>query len=220
MTTDPFSPEPANLIGRPGDELTGVECRILRAALGLERRHVARFALAMGYGSVSPTPERVTAWERAKGRGYPPDLVQGLTTLDEAVEGWARQAVDEAQGHGAPILWRPLGYRYAFAMLDLACYGLTLSPDQLAGIDDVNGEFWVALADTAIARAALYLRPPPGQTHWAAPRIMLETLPYEETSTGQTGEAAQGHMTASADNRMTFDAAADRPRNIYRDPKA
>jgi hypothetical protein len=206
---------PPALIGVRGQDLTGVECRILRAALGLERRHVSRFAQAMGYGTVDPTPERITAWEKAKGRGYPADLVAGLTALEGAVEAWARMATEEAAGSGAYVLLRPLGYRYAFAQLGLAGYGLTLTPDQLIALDDINGEIWLALADAAIARAALYLRRPGGLT-----RIELDREPELEHRGYSHGEAVMGRLTAAADNRVTFDVLADRPRNIYRDPKA
>ncbi len=159
---------PPVLLGRRGRDLTGVECRILRASLGLERRHVARFieTLDLAPGAVDTTFERInawigrlTAWEKAKGRGYPGALVQALTSLEDAVEAWARQAADEALGEGDAVLYRPLGARHAFALLELDRYGLRLTPDQIAALDNPNGEIWLALADAAIARAALYLRP-------------------------------------------------------------
>lgn len=149
---------PPKLISGLGNELTGVECRILRASLGLERRHVARFAEAMGYGRVEPTVERVTAWEKSKGRGYPPDLVDGLDRLDAAVDAWASEGAAESVGEWFAEMLRPLGHRHALRMLAPDRYGLRFTPDQLEAIDQPNGEFWLALADTAIARAALYLR--------------------------------------------------------------
>lgn len=223
MTTTIVTPPPP-LIGGGRRDLTGVECRILRASLGLERRHVARFieTLDLAPGAVDTTFERInawiarlTAWEKAKGRGYPGALVQALTALEDAVEAWARQAASEAGGEGEAVLYRPLGARHAFALLELDRYGLRLTPDQIAALDNPNGEIWLALADAAIARAALYLRFWPIGGPRSVTRVELDREPdgpirpdparqsapvgipgYPQNPTGETDEEDQQRLEA------------------------
>lgn len=198
----PIATRPPALIGRHGKDLTGVECRILRAAVGLERRHLARIidTLDLAPGVVEAKSERtsawidrITAWEKSKGRGYPAAVVVALTALEDAVQAWALQAGDEAGGEGEAVLYRPLGARHAFALLELDRYGLTLTPAQMAALDNPNGEIWLALADTAIVRAALYLRPQPirprrseGATH-----VELDRTPDEAIRPDPAGKAAR-----------------------------
>lgn len=75
------------LLGEPDQDLTGIESQILRVALGLERRHIARFAVAMGcYGGRPVTVEKVTEWEKSQGRGYPADLREALENIESAVD--------------------------------------------------------------------------------------------------------------------------------------
>lgn len=137
-----------------GDDLTGVECRALRTALGLERRHVSIFAEALGLDTEGG--RRVMQWERSKGRGYPGELVDRLLDVDQAVQRLADDLADTAEQTGQ--IRRPLGHRRIFTLLDLGRQGFALSPEALEALDANTGETWHALMDAAIARALVDLR--------------------------------------------------------------
>ncbi len=148
-------------IGKFGDELSGVESRALRAALNLERRHVAVLVTAAGlWGKGACSTSDVNGWERSKGRGYPRAVVDDLMILDAAVSGLATILVEgsERDEDGAvATLRRPRGPMRVHQLLRLRTVGLEWGPDVIAALDQEGGDFWDCLADAAVTRAALDL---------------------------------------------------------------
>ena len=145
------------LIGHDGVDLTGVESRMLRAALNLERRHVVALANAMPVGDQPTTLDRLTVWERSKGRGYPPALVEGLNALYAAVRRLAEEmrisAINERPEADRLVLRRPLGGRRTVELLCLPLHGLVLSEFQVNIIEQDSQDFWQAITDKVIVLA-------------------------------------------------------------------
>lgn len=138
--------------------LSGIESRTLRAILQLERRHVAILAETVGLGDV--TTERVTQWERSKGRGYPPELVDRLRRIQAAASDMAGQMVSAAkdlpgEGEARMTIVRPRGHGRVMTMLRLpAAADIRFTPLQLQALDEGGGDFWQRLADAAVVEAA------------------------------------------------------------------
>ncbi len=161
------------LVGRPGADLTGVESRILRAALNLERRHVIALCNALALTTDETTNARVVTWERSPGRGYPPALVAALNALNSAVDRLARSLLADGgtdspdSPHGFAMgetirpsthatLRRPLGSRRVLAVLQPDRDGLTFTTAQLDALENPTADLWQVLVDAAVVRAALY----------------------------------------------------------------
>lgn len=148
-----------DLNGGASAELTGVESRTLRALLQLERRHVAILAEAAGETAV--TTERVSQWERSKGRGYPPALVELMRSVQLATGELASVMVGAAMREGGERLTitRPRGPGRIMTVLRLPeVAGLRFSEDQLRRLDEGGGDFWQRLCDAATVEAALSLQ--------------------------------------------------------------
>ncbi len=145
------------IAGSVGEPLTGQECRILRASLGLERRHVAVLAdIVLGMGDI--TTERVTGWERSRGRGYPAEVVTLLQTLAAAVERGARLILEDRAGDGGddrPVILTPLEKGWAWQAV---AKGYDISPDMIERIDSGSGDLWPRLADAALVLASYRVR--------------------------------------------------------------
>ena len=158
--------------------LTGIESRTLRAMLHLERRHVAILAETVGLGDV--TTERVTQWERSKGRGYPPELVDRLRRIHSAVselsgrmanEAWreARAATLAALPTARLTIVRPKGHGRIMTLLRLpADADVRFSAAQLQALDEGGGDFWQRLADAAVVEAAQLLSWEAARLPWVA----------------------------------------------------
>lgn len=152
-----------DLEGGADATLTGIESRTLRAMLHLERRHVAILAETAGLGDV--TTERVTQWERSKGRGYPPELVDLLRRIQAAASDMAGQMAAAAKSQAAEValgggavrmtIIRPRGHGRIMTLLRLpAAADVRFSPPQLLALDEGGGDFWQRLADAAVVEAA------------------------------------------------------------------
>lgn len=147
------------LFGMPGEDLTGAESRALRTALNLERRHVVALCNALQLRRDETTAQIVTSWERGKERGYPDNLVSALEVLETAVDQLAQSMAEPAQPAAAhQTLRRPLGAKRILALLSPARMGLVFDDVALGLLDQSGGDFWLALADEAVTRAALLLR--------------------------------------------------------------
>lgn len=173
--------KPTALCGPPGNALNGIECRTVRAALGLERRSVAAWANLRFHAPKPVTAADITSWERSKGRGYPQDLVEDLARLEMGVQQMAeRMYADAVDKRTHLILRRPMGGRRILAMLDLGNVGLILTEDQLAALDSADGarEIWQALADAATVRAALEA----ARQYDLHPQIEMDRQPDEAIS--------------------------------------
>jgi len=137
-------------------DLSGVECRTLRAALNLERRHVVAMANAMGLADREVTMALLTNWERSKARGYPGPLARALTQLEEATMSMALSLVaDQGKGVDAGVIRRPLGARRIHQLLSS---NFVFRPHEVAALDAAGGDFFQVLADAATARACGILR--------------------------------------------------------------
>lgn len=177
------------LFGLEGEDLTGAESRALRGALNLERRHIVALANALRIGDREVTTALLTSWERSKGRGYPTALVDALHALESAVEGWALNMAREATGvsFGDPaILRRPLGAKRIHQVLEPGAVGLPLTAAQLSALDQGGGDFWQALADAAITRAATLL----GRDGRVV-RLQLDQEPDEPIRPDPAGQSAR-----------------------------
>ncbi|MGQ3016979.1 hypothetical protein [Phenylobacterium sp.] len=177
------------LFGLEGEDLTGAESRALRGALNLERRHVVALANALRIGDREVTTALLTNWERSKARGYPTALVDALHALESAVEGWALNMAREAMSvsFGDPaILRRPLGAKRIHQLLEPAAVGLPLTAAQLTALDQGGGDFWQALADAAITRAATLL----GRDGRVV-RLQLDQEPDEPIRPDPAGQSAR-----------------------------
>lgn len=155
-----------SLFGVPGQPLTGPESRALRTALNLERRHVVAMCNALKFRDDETTAQIVTAWERGKDRGYPDNVAIALSTLETGVErlalGWAQFAFDSYSNSNEIdgkvwTLRRPLGAKRILTLLAPADDGLIFSEAALQVLDQSGGDFWLALADAALSRAATIL---------------------------------------------------------------
>lgn len=133
--------------------LTGIECRILRGLLSLERRHVAILADVVAPGSQTSTA-RVGQWERSKGRGYPPALVVLLRDLVEEVAGRGR-TLSGLTTVGPDGRWT-LRVPPADDMRQLLANIMErdLSPAEATALDNGGGDFWQRLADAVVIEAA------------------------------------------------------------------
>lgn len=138
--------------GSASAALTGVECRILRGLLNLERRHVAILADVVVPGSQTSTA-RVGQWERSKGRGYPPAVVVLLRDLVEEVAGRGRtlSALTTVDANR----WT-LRVPSADDMRQLLANIMErdLSPAEATALDNGGGDFWQRLADAVVIEAA------------------------------------------------------------------
>lgn len=143
---------PARLIGEPGRDLTGAECRVLRAALNLDRPHVVALCNALAIAEATQT--QVTQWERSSGRGYPPALVDALSALERAVGGLSRRMAYLTPPDPVATVLRPPA-DLSPAALDVAAHGLALDPARLPVLDQAGGDFWTRLVDAAAVRASL-----------------------------------------------------------------
>lgn len=153
------------LFGAPGEDLTGPESRSLRAALNLERRHVVALANALRIGDRIVTTELLTNWERSKARGYPLELVDALNDIERALCAWAdalpaaARTTERLANDGVGTLRRPLGAGYVIHQLMAHNLDpLLFRADVLKDLEQGGGDFWQALADAAIVRAAQSLR--------------------------------------------------------------
>lgn len=149
------------LIGARNRPLTGPESRALRVACCMERRHIVGLANALQSRDKAVTTSVVVSWERSKREGYPNPVRDALWRMESAVEGLAgdlhttarKEAVD-----GQPCtLRRPLGGRYALALLRLPDHDLRFDEDQLEALDETGADFFTVLVDAAISRAAQWL---------------------------------------------------------------
>lgn len=149
--------------------LTGTESRLMRAALHLERRHVAVLAeIALGRDT---TAERVTEWERSKGRGYPREVLVLLAQIGLAVEGLAASLAHDALATGPGVVRRPRGHDRITALLDLpAQLGRAFTPTELRALDEGSGDFWQRLCDAAVLGALRALK---SRGVWPA-RVVLD----------------------------------------------
>lgn len=142
----------ARLFQRFGDpasgELNGAESRALRASLNLERRHVVAMVNALEIFPEPLTLDRLTQWERSKGRGYPLGAVTALEAFSAGVD---RLAATFA----GPVARRPVGGRRIAQLMALAQGGLHLDRAAFDMLDQGGGDFWQVLCDAAINRAAL-----------------------------------------------------------------
>ena len=147
------------LFGLPGEDLTGPESRALRTSLNLERRHVVALCNALSLRRDETTAQILTSWERGKERGYPDSLVDVLEILETAVDRLAlsmAEPVPPAASH--QTLRRPLGAKRILALLSPGQMGLVFDEVSLGLLDQSGGDFWLALADAAVSRAAVLLR--------------------------------------------------------------
>lgn len=148
-----------DLNGGASPELTGIESRSLRALLQLERRHVAILAETTGEADVST--ERVTQWERSKGRGYPAAVVNRLRGLQSATSDLADQLAADARAGAADrlTLTRPRGPGRIMTLLRLPeAADIRFTARELSRLDEGGGDFWQRLADAATVEAALRLQ--------------------------------------------------------------
>lgn len=152
------------LIGSRNRPLTGPESRALRAACGMERRHVMGLANALAAREAEVTNSLVGSWERSKREGYPNPVRDALWRIESAIEGLAYDlhhfALEDhkaAHGEGPCIMRRPLGGRYALSLLRLPDHDLRLDEHQLEILDRSGEDFFTVLVDAAITRAALWL---------------------------------------------------------------
>lgn len=138
--------------GGADPSLTGLECRILRAMLTLERRHIA--ILAEFTGTTDVDTDRVTQWERSKGRGYPPALVTLLRDLIEELQGLGR-TIANATGADADGRWtitRPGPIPIAQSLE--AAMGRDLTTAEHEALTEGSGDFWQRLMDVIVIEAA------------------------------------------------------------------
>jgi hypothetical protein len=148
-------------IGAPGEALNGAECRLLRAALCLERRHVAGIDSAMWPGEEPATLAQVTSWERSKGRGYPERIAALLQRLSEGVDRLALHVVGTADVQdGRRTISRP-GRDEAREELRPYLGDVQLEEGDLrvgrsrAGFTGQANDLWDVLIDAAMVRAAM-----------------------------------------------------------------
>lgn len=148
------------LIGARNRSLTGPESRALRVACCMERRHIVGLANALQSREKAVT-SIVVSWERSKREGYPDLVRDALWRMESAVEGLARDLYADARkeaGDGQRCaLRRPLGGRYALALLRLPDHDLRFNEDQLEALDETGADFFTVLVDAAISRAAQWL---------------------------------------------------------------
>ena len=113
-----------------------------------------------------------------------------LDELERAVEAWALDmAAEDADGRrlGDPaILRRPLGAMRIHQVLELGAAGLPLTAAQLSALDQGGGDFWQALADAAITRAATQLR-----REGRGVRVHLDQEPDEPIRPDPAGQSAR-----------------------------
>lgn len=150
------------LIGSRSRPLTGPESRALRAACCMERRHIVGLANALGVRDIEVTNSQVVSWERSKREGYPNPVRDALWRMESAVEGLAKDLEEQArhdrgQHDGVGVLRRPLGGRHALRLLRLPDHDLRFDEDQLEVLDASGADFFTALVDAAITRAAHWL---------------------------------------------------------------
>lgn len=134
--------------------LNGVECRILRALLALERRHVAVVAdVILG---LDATTERVTQWERSRERGYPEAVVTLLRDLVHLVGEYGGALYRAGAREGARItLHAPPDAAVIRDSLDWGSMLPTpLTAEAVAHLDAGAGDFWQRLGDAALVEAA------------------------------------------------------------------
>lgn len=133
--------------------LNGVECRILRALLGLERRHVAVVAdVILG---INATTERVTQWERSRERGYPETVVALLRDFMHRVGEYGGALYLSGDREGACITLRaPRGVTFRGGLDWVASRPSPISAAAADRIDAGAGDFWQRLDDAALIEAA------------------------------------------------------------------
>ena len=149
------------IIGAPGEALSGAECRVLRASLGMERRHVAAIASVLDGdpGGAQVSVHDVFRWERSREGAYPDWLGAVLSDLSHGVDDLARVIVGGSSiDNGSRTLHRPSRDE---ARERLAGYG----GQRLANLGNVDGDgpgvlepaddAWDAVVDAAMVRAAL-----------------------------------------------------------------
>lgn len=180
------------LFAQEGEFLSGPESRALRCALGLERRHVLTLVNALGLTPRVATMDTVTSWEKSRERGYPGEVVDALHALDTAVQTLAARYFATPLDRGRAVLRRPLGAKRAHQLLAPADHGLDIPPGPLRILDHSGGEFWVALADTALTRAALRFRDRGIRTY-----VELDREPDETVSPDPPAQSARGGRNAS-----------------------
>lgn len=161
------------LFGLPGQPLTGPESRALRTSLNLERRHVVALCNALHLRRDETTAGIVTNWERAKERGYPENLTTALEVLETGVDrlclAWAAELLPSwwqesptsvlvGEEGSTKTLRRPLGAKRIVELLRPADLGVVFDEVAMGLLDQSGGDFWLALADAAVARAAILLR--------------------------------------------------------------
>ena len=147
-------------IGELGAELNGAECRLLRASLCLERRHVAGIASAnWSIDGELVTLAQVTSWERSRARGYPDSIARLLRSLSQGIDNFAR-VLASSSDVGPGWLERP---SRAEAKAELRPYGEGACLDEedlrvgrsTAGFTGQAADLWDVLTDAAMVRAAL-----------------------------------------------------------------
>jgi len=140
--------------GAASPDLNGVESRLLRAMLRLEPRHVAILGDLLGLQDT--TSERVKQWERSAERGYPPQLVTLLRSLQQPVEAVGEHLAARAvHRDGITTIPRPKdAARIAFRGDLASLLPSGLSDEGVQRLDDGGGDFWARLCDSALCRAA------------------------------------------------------------------
>ncbi|KQV66660.1 hypothetical protein [Caulobacter sp. Root343] len=150
------------LIGSRGRPLTGPESRALRVACCMERRHIVGLANALRVRDVEVTNSQVVSWERSSREGYPNPVRDALWRVESAVEGLAKDLEEDArrgrgEHAGRGLLRRPLGGRHALRLLRLPDHDLRFDEAQLEALDASGADFFTAMVDAAISRAAQWL---------------------------------------------------------------